>query len=123
MQDTVKKLIKNSLIQSAHDISEGGLFISLLESAMAGGLGFDINTDGNIRKDAYLFGESQSRVVVSIKADQAKELQKYAAANGVKLSKIGTVTADSLTIDGEHFGKTADWKVDYDNAIGDELDS
>jgi phosphoribosylformylglycinamidine synthase len=123
LQDTVKKLIKNSLIQSAHDISEGGLFISLLESAMAGGLGFDINTDGNIRKDAYLFGESQSRVVVSIKADQAKELQKYAAANGVKLSKIGTVTADSLTIDGEHFGKTADWKVDYDNAIGDELDS
>ncbi|MFK7946609.1 MAG: phosphoribosylformylglycinamidine synthase subunit PurL [Saprospiraceae bacterium] len=122
LQDTVKKLIKNSLIQSAHDVSEGGLFISLLESAMAGGLGFDINTTGNIRKDAYLFGESQSRVVVSVKANKAKEIQKYAASNGVKVTKIGTVKTNTLTIDGEDFGQTTDWKVDYDNAIGEELD-
>ena len=122
LQDTVKKLIKNSLIQSAHDVSEGGLFISLLESAMAGRLGFDINTNGNIRKDAYLFGESQSRVVISAKANKAKEIQKYAAANGVKITKLGTVKANTLAIDSEEFGQTTDWKVAYDNAIGDELD-
>lgn len=122
VQSVVKDIIKNSLIQSAHDVSEGGLFITLLESSMAGGLGFEISTEKGMRKDAYLFGESQSRVVVSVKASKAKELQKYAAAKGVKATKIGHVIADRLVIDGEDFGETQQWKVAYDNAIGEELD-
>jgi phosphoribosylformylglycinamidine synthase len=122
VQSVVKDIIKNSLIQSAHDVSEGGLFITLLESAMAGGLGFEVTTEKGMRKDAYLFGESQSRVVVSVKAGKAGELQKYAAAKGVKVAKIGKVIADNLIVDGEDFGKTSSWKVDYDNAIGEELD-
>lgn len=122
LQGAVTELIKNSLIQSAHDISEGGLFISLLESAMAGGFGFDVKTETGIRKDAYLFGESQSRVVVSVNAKNIPNFEKTMAAAGVKVTKLGKVTTDTLTIDGENFGATADWKVDYDNAIGDELD-
>ncbi|MFT5833263.1 MAG: phosphoribosylformylglycinamidine synthase II [Cognaticolwellia sp.] len=123
LQGAVKGLIKNSLIQSAHDISEGGLFISLLESAMAGGLGFDIKTKNDIRKDAYLFGESQSRVVVSVKKNKIPNFEKTMAAAGVKITKLGKVIANSMTIDGEGFGQTTDWKLAYDNAIGDELDS
>jgi phosphoribosylformylglycinamidine synthase II len=123
LQGAVKGLIKNSLIQSAHDISEGGLFISLLESAMAGGLGFDIKTKDDIRKDAYLFGESQSRVVVSVKKNKIPNFEKTMAAAGVKITKLGKVIANSMTIDGEGFGQTTDWKLAYDNAIGDELDS
>jgi phosphoribosylformylglycinamidine synthase len=122
LQGAVKKLIKGSLIQSAHDISEGGLFISLLESAMAGGFGFDVKTKNDIRKDAYLFGESQSRVIVSVKKNKIPNFEKTMAAAGVKTTKLGKVTASNLAIDGENFGQTTDWKVAYDNAIGDELD-
>jgi phosphoribosylformylglycinamidine synthase len=122
LQQSVKHLIKNSLIQSAHDISEGGLFISLLESAMAGGFGFDINTENKVRKDAYLFGESQSRVIVSIAADKVDAFESAMKTDGFKSTKIGQVTAANLAIDDEDFGQTKDWKVAYDTAIGDELD-
>jgi phosphoribosylformylglycinamidine synthase len=122
LQTAVKGLIKNSLIQSAHDISEGGLFISLLESAMAGGLGFDVYTEHTIRKDAYLFGESQSRVIVSVSPANIDAFETVMVDNGFKTTKLGKVTATNLAIDGENFGQTTDWKLAYDNAIGDELD-
>ncbi len=54
-QEQLKELIRKGVIASAHDVSEGGLFIALLESAMQSGLGFDITTDVEIRPDAYLF--------------------------------------------------------------------
>ncbi len=60
-QKGLKNIIKSKIINSAHDISDGGLFIAVAESAMAGNLGFEIKTDPDFRKDAYLFGESQSR--------------------------------------------------------------
>src|ERR1019366_2301008 len=56
VQNAVKEVILEQLIASAHDVSEGGLFITLLESAMAGKKGFEIETDPDIRKDAFLFG-------------------------------------------------------------------
>ncbi|MCB0735734.1 MAG: phosphoribosylformylglycinamidine synthase subunit PurL, partial [Bacteroidetes bacterium] len=68
LQKTVKELIRTGKIKSCHDISEGGLFINLLESAMASGNGFDIATNLEERQDAYLFGEAQSRVVITIHA-------------------------------------------------------
>ncbi|MGZ4117401.1 MAG: phosphoribosylformylglycinamidine synthase subunit PurL, partial [Bacteroidia bacterium] len=67
VQKAVKTLIKERVIQSAHDCADGGLFITLLESAMPNGLGFDISSDEDVRKDAFLFGEAQSRVIVSVK--------------------------------------------------------
>ncbi|MGC4057472.1 MAG: AIR synthase-related protein [Chitinophagaceae bacterium] len=66
IQKAVAKMISRKLILSAHDVSEGGLFTTLLESGMKNNLGFEISTDANLRKDAFLFGEAQSRVVVSV---------------------------------------------------------
>src|SRR3546814_10676115 len=67
MHQVLKQLIREKLIVSAHDVSDGGLYITLLESAMPNDFGFAIDTDSEIRKDAFLFGESQGRVVVSVK--------------------------------------------------------
>ncbi|MBM3399449.1 MAG: phosphoribosylformylglycinamidine synthase subunit PurL, partial [Bacteroidetes bacterium] len=69
VQMAVYDTITAGLLSSTHDISEGGLFVACLESAMAGGTGFDICTLTGIRNDAWLFGESQSRVMVSISPD------------------------------------------------------
>src|SRR5690606_20803641 len=58
LQAQIKDLIQSDLLQSAHDVSDGGLFITLLEAAMPNNLGFSVETDSDYRKDAYLFGES-----------------------------------------------------------------
>ena len=61
-------LIREKLVVSAHDVSEGGLFITLLESSFHRNLGFDVvAADANIRKDGLWFGEAQSRVVVTVR--------------------------------------------------------
>src|SRR5689334_1130352 len=68
LQQKVAELINKKLIQSAHDVSEGGLFITLCESGFNRELGFTLETKDDVRQDAYLFGEGQSRVVVTVKA-------------------------------------------------------
>jgi phosphoribosylformylglycinamidine synthase len=66
LQQLVASLIKDHAILSAHDISEGGLIVTLLESAFYNHKGFEVNSNGSsLRKDAYWMGEAQSRVVVS----------------------------------------------------------
>lgn len=106
----VKGLVKNKLIASAHDVSEGGLFISLLESAMPNDLGFEIETDIDIRKDAFLFGESQSRVVVSVAPAKEEAFVKIMEKSGVRFLLLGVVKGREIHIDGESFGTIADYK-------------
>lgn len=116
VQKTIARLISEKIILSAHDTAEGGLFTAVLESAMRNNLGFSIDTDANIRKDAYLFGEAQSRVVVTV----SPELQKMfeAEVQDVAYSKLGTVLANGkIQIDNEDWGYISDWKNAYDTAI------
>ncbi len=116
LQSEVLRIIRNRMIRSAHDISEGGLFACLLESGMAQGLGFRINTPADVRKDAALFGEGQSRVVVSVSADLANLFE--AEVSKLPFVRLGEVTADaSVTIDGENWGYIADWKEAYDTSL------
>lgn len=120
LQQTIKKLIADGLLQSAHDCSEGGLFIALAESAMTGGTGFSIETNTSIRKDAFLFGEAQSRVVVSVKPENVEVFEKSLGNTAVQ--KLGTVNANgSFEIDGESFGATGEAKTAYDGVLQEAL--
>lgn len=122
IQNIVKNLIRRHLIQSAHDISEGGLFICMLESAMAGKLGFEMETDLNFRKDAYLFGESQSRIVLSVSPTKEDEMVNYLNANNVSFTRLGEVTAGAIEVDGENFGPVADWSAVHNNLLNQIMD-
>ena len=120
VQQAIQQLISDRRILSAHDISEGGLFACLLEGAMPRNLGFGITTDAGIRKDAFLFGEAQSRVVVTVNphlhALFESELQD------VPFTKIGIVTADrKVTVDDVSWGFISDWKEAYDTALEQAL--
>jgi phosphoribosylformylglycinamidine synthase len=116
LQQTVSRVIGEKLIRSAHDISEGGLFACLLESSMAGGLGFTINTPADIRKDAALFGEGQSRVVVTVNPDLHTLFE--AELKGLPFIKIGHVNAGKeLKVNGENWGYIADWQNAYDSSL------
>ena len=117
LQQSVSSLIKEDLIISAHDVSDGGLFITLLESSMANNLGFSINSDHNIRKDAFLFGESPSRVVVSIDNCNKKAFETLLLKTKTSFHQIGTVTEGDLLVDGELFGNVSDYKQKFDTSL------
>jgi phosphoribosylformylglycinamidine synthase subunit PurL len=104
VQEVIKALIRQRLLVSAHDVSDGGLFISLAESAMAGNIGFDIVTDEGFRKDAYLFGESQSRVVVSVSPDNEAAFAELLAQTETEFTFLGEVGGKELVIDGRSYG-------------------
>ncbi len=122
MQQAVKQLITNRIISSAHDVSEGGLFVTLMESAMQNNLGFEIQIDDRFRRDAFLFGESQGRVVVSINEIQEDELKNLLKTTGVPFQKLGTVTAGNLQLEDLDFGHISDWKHIYDNALSNIME-
>ena len=116
LHQTIRGLIKHKLIKSAHDISEGGLFITLAESGFNRDLGFKVNQNkADVRKDAYWFGETQGRVVVSISENKINEFEKFIA--GSPFEKLGVVTNSDIEIDNENWGSINDWKEKYDTAI------
>jgi phosphoribosylformylglycinamidine synthase len=121
IQDAVKKVIKAKLINSAHDVSDGGLFVSLLESSIAGNCGFDITSDAEVRKDAFLFGEAQSRVVVSVEVAKEDKFIDYMEKLGVDFSVLGHVTNEEIRIDDHSYGFISDFKKDYESVIEKEL--
>jgi phosphoribosylformylglycinamidine synthase II len=118
VQQLVSSLIKEKLIDSAHDISEGGLIITLFEKGFNRNLGFEINADmDGIRNDAYWFGEAQSRVVVSVKKDKMEALINTIKKAGIAYTQLGKVTAGNIKVNGEDWGSIVDWKEKYDTAI------
>ncbi|TLX75692.1 phosphoribosylformylglycinamidine synthase subunit PurL [Labilibacter sediminis] len=104
IQEVIKQVIRKDLVRSVHDISSGGLFFNLLESAASLNFGFDITTDAEIRKDAFLFGESQSRVVVSVSPQKQDDFVDFMLEAGVAFSVLGHVTKGEIRIDDESYG-------------------
>ncbi|MDP4266426.1 MAG: phosphoribosylformylglycinamidine synthase subunit PurL [Bacteroidota bacterium] len=119
VQDIIKKIIRKKLIKSAHDVSEGGLFITLFESAICRGFGFKITTDKSIRKDAFLFGESQSRVVVSVSPDNKKEFEEILNKSKIPFGQIGEITKGNMFIDDIDFGTSSYQNIFYQNALAE----
>ncbi|MGE5618372.1 MAG: phosphoribosylformylglycinamidine synthase subunit PurL [Sphingomonadaceae bacterium] len=92
--------IRAGLVRSAHDCGDGGLAVALAECCMAGGLGMEaddepldrlLRRDG-CRPDGLLFGESQSRIVLSVPPERLPEVERLAADAGVPVAVLGTVT-------------------------------
>jgi phosphoribosylformylglycinamidine synthase subunit PurL len=121
VQETVKELIVKQLIASAHDVSDGGLMINLLESSFPGNLGFKIKTDDSVRKDAFLFGESQSRIVVSVTDNQIADFQEFMNNSRITFSLLGDVTSGSLLVDGEDFGNSSSYGSIYEGCLPEKL--
>ena len=121
VQKAVRLLIAEGLVASAHDVSDGGLFISLLESAMAGNKGFSIESDPEIRKDAFLFGESQGRIVVTVSDENLDAFIDMVASSGIEFSHLGETTEEHIHIDGDDFGSSDLYRSHYVNAIAERM--
>jgi len=92
--------IQGGLLRSAHDCSDGGLAVALAECCLSGRdrVGAVAELQGTVRVDALLFGESQSRIVVSLAREDYSQLERIAGKWGVPLRRIGTVGGDDLRI-------------------------
>ncbi|MEN9951117.1 MAG: phosphoribosylformylglycinamidine synthase subunit PurL [Bacteroidota bacterium] len=119
VQRAVASLITAGLVNAAHDVSEGGLFITLLESGFAGGKGFAVSQHNQaIRKDAYWFGEGQSRVMVAVSPGKKDSFMEFVSANAVPVNLLGEVSGTDVLIDGQQWGALSSWQVPYDGHIG-----
>ncbi|MEP6684872.1 MAG: phosphoribosylformylglycinamidine synthase subunit PurL, partial [Parafilimonas sp.] len=120
VQKFISTLIKDKIVISAHDISEGGLIVALMESGFNRNLGFDVivNIDkNNLRLDAFWLGEAQSRIVVSCSNEKLQELKHKAASSGIDICVLGNVTKSSIKINGEDWNDIKHWKNLYDTSI------
>ena len=106
LQDLLVQLAAARLLRSAHDCSDGGLAVTIAECTFdAAGIGADVAIDGvnvagdaEINRSAALFGESASRVVVSVTPDAAAEVLKRAETAGVPARVIGRTGGQDLRI-------------------------
>lgn len=122
LHQTIAQLIKLKYINACHDVSDGGLMVALTESAMPRGLGFEIHTDALIRKDAFLFGEAQGRVVVSVPEAKVDAFTRFFEKMEVDYLFLGKVTGDEAIVDNQHYFPIKGIKDLYDNAIENLLD-
>jgi len=117
LNKTILALNEAGLIQSAHDISDGGLIICLLESAFHQNKGFELTNTSNLKNEVFLFGEAQSRVVVSIQKEKQNEFETHLTKNNFSFIKIGMVTNSEVKVENENWGSIENWKKLYDEAI------
>ncbi|HJU83409.1 MAG TPA: phosphoribosylformylglycinamidine synthase subunit PurL [Holophagaceae bacterium] len=130
LQACVREGIRLGLVRSAHDTSEGGLLVAILESAFGAldgqGMGCQLMLDrGGLRLDSLLFGESAGRIVVSVGPDGESALQSLCAAHRVPLRKLGTTGGPRVTVavDGQPLldADAAELKAIHANALEEAL--
>jgi phosphoribosylformylglycinamidine synthase subunit PurL len=122
LQDLIKNAIQKKLVKSVHDVSEGGVFVTLMESAMPQNLGFEVISAGGVRKDAWLFGEAQSRVLVSIAAASVNQFEGFLKEEGAIFEKLGVVNDGSIKIDGENWGNIKVWKGKFETVLSNIME-
>jgi phosphoribosylformylglycinamidine synthase len=96
--DTLLQAIRDGLVASAHDLSDGGLAVALAESCISGELGADVNVETGLRADFALFSESQSRILLSCRPERAKELARRFAEQGIACRELGKVAGRDLQV-------------------------
>lgn len=102
VQDACLEMIKAGLVKSAHDCSEGGLAVALAECCILSPdhLGAEIKLDQQMRTDALLFGETQSRIIITVSEKDLAAAQKIAGDHQVPFRVIGKVKGRELKIKG-----------------------
>lgn len=123
LHQLVKNLIRNKAIASAHDVSDGGLICALFESAFVHDKGFQINQTIDIRKDAFLFGEAQGRVVVSVKEEQLDKFTEVVQQHGSFALPLGIVTFGDIVVDNEKWGTIDEFKSAYLTSIEKKMEA
>jgi phosphoribosylformylglycinamidine synthase len=98
LQGLVLELARGHLLASAHDVADGGLAVALAECAVLGSIGARVSVSAGGSEAALWFGESPSRVVVSVAVEQRCQLEEKARTARVPLVLLGEVGGDELVL-------------------------
>ena len=121
VQAVCRQSIRAGLINSAHDCSQGGLAVALAESAIAGSVGFQVDIPGDGRVDGLLFGEGQSRIVVSLPEEDLAAVRALAADHGVPCTVIGRVQGDAIVLGDKVSAPLASAQRAWQNGVAEAL--
>jgi phosphoribosylformylglycinamidine synthase len=118
----VLRAAADGLLRSAHDVADGGLAVALAECCFGRGLGVRIEIEIGMRRDAFLFGESQSRMLVSVQRGRAKRLRDLCEAERVPCALLGEVEGDRLIVTGHVDAPVrelrARWRAAFGHLVG-----
>jgi phosphoribosylformylglycinamidine synthase len=126
LQKAVIELIREGLLDSVHDCSEGGLAVALAEKAFPQGIGARIKLEsGSLPAEFVLFGEDSSRIVISCDPEHVSRIQHVAEKHGIEASLIGETGADQIEIslDGKLVvsAKVSGLSLEYEGALESAL--
>ncbi len=99
IQEVLRKLHERELISSASPVGKGGLFFTLLRASFPNSLGFDITTDAEIRRDAFLFGEAMGRILVDVNPEKEDDFVDLLSDMKVPFFMLGHVTRGEIRVD------------------------
>ena len=112
VQELCREAIREGVAASAHDCSDGGLAVALAESCIQGDVGFTGGVALPRRWDMAMFGEGQSRIVISLSPERWPQLEEMASRSGVPVLKLGTTGGSNFR-----------WGPQFDLAVGDLANS
>ncbi len=102
---------RGSLVNAAHDVSDGGVIQTLVEMALRRGIGADLEVPEGLDAFVFLLSESTARAVLAVAPGKVAEVEALAASHGVPVARIGLVTGTGeLRVDGV-FGETVEWTL------------
>lgn len=122
VQRTCLEGIKRGLIESAHDCSDGGFAVALAECCFGEeAMGADVELNYDIRGDMLLYGESSSRIIISVKEKNYPIVKRIAEKNGCPINPIGKVTKGLLRIKGYIEVEIYSLKKAWENSLENNL--
>lgn len=124
MQAIILKAIKAKLVNSVHDVADGGIAVALLECMKGNSFGADVDIKSNgLRKDSILFGETQSRYIVSVSESNKELFEKLFNDEYSFLGKTNKDNSLKIKIDGKTFLNVPGKELlhIYNNSIGEMM--
>ncbi len=113
--------IREGLLLSAHDLSDGGLAQALVESALAGGLGVHVDVEEPEDWTTFLFSESQSRVLVSLRGEDLPRLKMLAREKELSFTVLGHVSGSRFIVNDRINLAMSDLREAWENGISSRL--
>jgi phosphoribosylformylglycinamidine synthase len=123
LHQALHTLTHQQLVLSMHDVSDGGVWISLLESALHRQLGFEVKSAETIRQDAFWFGEGQSRALVSIDPSEQYAFEQCLDGLGLPYLALGTVTQGDIILNGLQFPGIEHFESLYRHSLANKLNA
>lgn len=123
LHKTMLALYQEIRPKSVNDVSDGGLFGCLLESSFKHDIGFSIDLDNKFRKDAFLFGESQSRIVITVAQSDKDAVLAFLKKENQAACQIGSTSKATVHVGGEDWGPISHWSELFHTVIHKKMDA